>query len=125
MFRAEFHESQPFLGSWQFFLLSVFTSHVPLHRPPHLPSRPINPSTRTSFQGTQHLNAHSPIYLLTLKVSSLRLNNFCLASTCHLAIACGFDFRPTGSLNVQVEMEFFFAAVGTLHCRLRPLAVPA
>jgi hypothetical protein len=23
-----------------------------VHRPPHLPSRPINPSTRTSFQGT-------------------------------------------------------------------------
>src|SRR5467141_1672579 len=46
-------DSLPFLGSWQFFLLSVFTSHTPLHRPPHLPSRPINPSTRTSFQGIQ------------------------------------------------------------------------
>ena len=45
------NESQPSLGSWLFFLPSVFTSHLPLHRPPHLPSEPINPSTRTSFQG--------------------------------------------------------------------------
>ena len=28
-----------------------FHQPPPLHRPPHLPSEPINPSTRTSFQG--------------------------------------------------------------------------
>ena len=45
------NESQPFLVSWQIFLHSVFTSHIRCTGPPHLPSRPINPSTRTSFQG--------------------------------------------------------------------------
>jgi hypothetical protein len=40
-----------------------------------------------------------PLYYVMLKIT--KLNNFCLASTCHLAIACGFDFRPTYICFIQ------------------------